>query len=305
MTAQPSTSDAMETESVQKTNTKESEDLSPTKHTPRSLPAVLPTPCRGGRRRTPLLHYMPVNKVRFDLSDGNGFSTTETASGRAADFKIKTLWGLGDKPRFYASVVAALAAGALLLVGIMFIFDYGHHALHEKLAARPISANVRGLITPGPSQTTGRGDISGVLGSATSVSSFRMGSAKADSKKTFDFRPTFSGHRSSGKSVVKADNEKTHDVQPRYDGQLRRGRNADKVVDPKSSDNGQNSNEESLAIVTDELPGPIESGRSNWLHQSHAFVAAEDSSPAVAADEATTVSALGTHALHGVPSVGV
>jgi len=207
----------VQAESIQNTTSKEGEEPSSAKQQSHSFSVTLPTPCRGGHHCTPPLHYMAVNEaetiqnistregeelspamlqlytlssVRFDSFEASDLSTTGHLPRHP--------WAMPGKLRFYATLAAALAPVVVLLVAVMIFFDPGHHVFHDDLTARPVSANLQGLIMPGAQQTEG-GRSSATFGPLPIKKT-----TKANKEKAFDFRPRFYDQGSRENNLVEA-----------------------------------------------------------------------------------------------------
>jgi hypothetical protein len=237
---------------------------------------------------------MPVDKVHFDLSEDSNASTTSAAARWAAKYQ----WVPQNKLRFYTTVAVALAAGLVLVVGIMLVFNSGYGAFRKKLTTRPMSANVHGLIMPGASHIAKVGNINGSLGSATSGSALSNELAQADKEKVFAFRPRFDGQNGSGNSLIKPGNEKVSNLQSRDDARLRSRGSVGKA---EVSGSSYNSRAVAPANVAGGLPGPFESEQSSFLRRKHSQIASDYSAASATANEAAAIVALGADTSQGFP----
>jgi len=267
-------------ESIQNTISKEGQEPSSAKQQSHSLPPALPTPCRGGLHRAPPLHYMAVNEAetvsKTSSREGEELSPARLqlsplSSARidsSEDCDISTSGHPARQPRimpgklrFYATVAAVLAPLVVLLAAIFIFFDPGHHAFHDDLTARPVSANLQGLVMPGAQQTERSGFVPGGRGSAPVGPVPSKQPVKANNEKVFDFRPTFYDQGTRRKSLVKA---------------------------PTKLGGG--------------LPGPFVSGHESWLRQGRPLTSPKSYPAVVAAAEAAGVAALHAESSQGTSS---
>jgi len=261
----------VQAESIQKTANKEGEEPSSAKQKAQPLHAALPTPCRGGRSRTPPLHYVAVNEaetiqnaisregeeqlparllVRFD-----SFEASDTMS---TDHLARPQWIMPGKIRFYATVAAVLAPVVVLLVAVIVFFDPGHHAFHDDLTARPVSANLQGLVMPGAQQTEGSKYVTGVRSSMPLGPALSHQPMRDNDEKAFDFRPRFYNQGDGKDTFTKA---------------------------PTNLAGG--------------LPRPLASGHDSWLRQRRPLTVPEDYPAVIAAAETA-----GAATLHAKSSLG-